>query len=39
MASYETDRTIHEARVEALEGDIKKEAKKDNGHPEQFANL
>lgn len=39
MTLYETDKTIHEARVEALEGDIKKEAKKDKGNPEQFANL
>ncbi len=38
-SDYEADRTIHEARCDALQGEIKSEAKKKDGHPEQFANL
>ena len=39
IALYESDKTIHEARMEALQCDIKKEAKRENGDPDQFANL
>src|SRR4030095_7324550 len=36
---YEADLAIHEARCDAIQGDIKAEAKKKDGVPEQFAKV
>lgn len=39
LIEFAADKAIHEARCEALESDIKKQARLKDGHPEQFANL